>query len=192
MAAAYSVFANGGYRTRPYLIRKVLDARGNELHTAKPELAGESAERVLDARNAFIMTSLLQEVVVAGTATRAMALGRRDLAGKTGTTNDHIDAWFAGFHPNLVGVAWIGFDNPTDLGAEETGGRAALPIWVAYMASALKGMPQKELAPPSGVIAVTLDGDRREWMYEESASRITELRDAAESKPPEEVRNQIF
>jgi penicillin-binding protein 1A len=194
MASAYAVFANGGYRVKPYLVRKVLDNRGNVLHEAKPDVAGDNAERAIDARNAFLMNSIMKDVVTAGTATRAMTLGRRDLAGKTGTTNDHFDAWFAGFQPNLVGVAWIGFDNPADLGNDETGGKAALPIWVSYMAKALKEVPQAEVKVPPGIVSVALDGDggKTEFMYEESASRINELRDPGDAKPPEEVRNQIF
>jgi penicillin-binding protein 1A len=195
MASAYAVFANGGYRVKPYLVRKVLDNKGNVLHDAKPTVAGANAERAIDERNAFLMYSIMKDVVTAGTATRAMALGRRDLAGKTGTTNDHFDAWFAGFQPNLVGVAWIGFDNPADLGNDETGGKAALPIWVNYMAKALKDAPQLEPKVPPGIIVVGLEGEpsgKKEYMYEESASRINELRDPGNAKPPEEVRNQIF
>ena len=114
MVAAYSVFANGGYRVTPYFIERIEDARGNVLMAAKPAAAGEGAERVIDARNAFIMTSIMRDVVRVGTAARAMKLGRSDLAGKTGTTNEFVDAWFCGFNPELVAVAWIGFDNPAD------------------------------------------------------------------------------
>jgi penicillin-binding protein 1A len=195
MASAYAVFANGGYRIKPYLVRRVTDNKGNLLHEAKPEVAGNNAERAIDARNAFLMNSIMRDVVTSGTATRALTLGRKDLAGKTGTTNDHFDAWFAGFQPGLVGVAWIGFDNPSDLGNDETGGKAALPIWVNYMAKALKDAPQVEPKVPSGIITVSLDGTeggKKEYMYEEAASRINELRDPGADKPPEEVRNQIF
>jgi penicillin-binding protein 1A len=116
MAGAYSVFANGGYRVKPWFISRIEDNRGEVLYASKPEVAGQDAERVLDERNAFIMTSLMRDVVRYGTAARAMSLGRQDLAGKTGTTNDHVDAWFAGFQGQLVAVAWIGYDAPTNLG----------------------------------------------------------------------------
>jgi penicillin-binding protein 1A len=205
MAAAYAVFANGGYRVKPWFISRVEDNRGETLYTAKPETAGVDAERVLDERNAFLMTTLMRDVVRYGTAAKAMSLGRQDLAGKTGTTNDHIDAWFAGFMGKLVAVAWIGFDTPANLGNNETGGQAALPIWMAYAAKALKGVPETELTPPSGVVAVNINpatglrepgGSSRtlEYFYQESQPPIGEdaafARDAARS--PEEVRNQIF
>ncbi|MDZ7656587.1 MAG: penicillin-binding protein 1A [Sulfurimicrobium sp.] len=151
MVAGYSVFANGGYRIQPYFIDRIVDARGTVLAQSKPLRAGESAERVIDARNAFVMTSLMQDVVRQGTATKAMQLGRHDLAGKTGTTNDQIDAWFCGFNSKLVAVAWIGFDRPRSLGSNETGGHAALPIWVSYMGKALKGTPDSDYPVPEGV-----------------------------------------
>jgi penicillin-binding protein 1A len=163
MASAYSIFANGGYRIKPYFIQRVLDQRGNIVMEARPELAEFDAERVIDPRNAFIMTTLMRDVVRAGTATAAMKLGRNDLAGKTGTTNDHIDAWFCGFNSNLVGVSWIGFDNPTPMGANETGGQAALPMWVGYAAKALKGISETPLVQPQGVVQYTVstfDGAR--------------------------------
>ncbi len=151
MVAGYSVFANGGYRIQPYFIDRIVDARGTILAQSKPARAGESAERVIDARNAFVMTSLMQDVVRQGTATKAMQLGRHDLAGKTGTTNDQIDAWFCGFNSKLVAVAWIGFDRPRSLGSNETGGHAALPIWVSYMGKALKNTPESDYPVPEGV-----------------------------------------
>ncbi|HYC35746.1 MAG TPA: penicillin-binding protein 1A [Usitatibacter sp.] len=205
MAAAYAVFANGGYRVKPWFISRVEDNRGAALYAAKPETAGVDAERVLDERNAFLMTALMRDVVRYGTAARAMSLGRNDLAGKTGTTNDHIDAWFAGFNGGLAAVAWIGFDTPANLGTNETGGQAALPIWMAYAARVLKGVPETELAPPSGVVAVNINpmtglrepsGMSRtiEYFYQESQPPVGEdsvmTRDA--SRPPPDVRNQIF
>ncbi len=159
MAAAYAVFANGGYRVTPYLISRVTDAKGNILSEAKPVTAGDGAERAIDPRNAFVMTTMLRDVVTQGTATRAMTLGRKDLAGKTGTTNENVDAWFCGFNASIVGVSWIGFDQPRSLGANETGGVAALPIWIAFMQKALKGVPEKPLTPPEGVIAVKVNPD---------------------------------
>ncbi|MEN6628140.1 MAG: penicillin-binding protein 1A, partial [Sulfuricella sp.] len=140
MAAAYSVFATGGYRPQPYLIDRIVDARGTLLARAKPKRAGEDAERVIDERNAFIMTTIMRDVVRFGTGARAMQLKRQDLAGKTGTTNDQVDAWFTGFNAKLVAIAWIGFDQPRSLGGAETGAQAALPIWMSYMGKALNGV----------------------------------------------------
>jgi penicillin-binding protein 1A len=159
MLGAYSIFANGGYRVAPYYVRRVEDAKGNVIFEAKPKAAGAEAERVIDERNAYIMTSLMREVVRAGTAARAMKLGRNDLAGKTGTTNEFVDAWFCGFNQSVVGIAWIGFDQPQTLGRNETGGSAALPIWMGYMATALKGVPEAALEPPAGVVAVKVNPD---------------------------------
>ena len=145
MVAAYAVFANGGYKVTPYLIDRVVDSRGNVLSKAEPAIAGDTAERVIDPRNAFIMTTMMRDVVRGGTAARAMQLGRQDLAGKTGTTNESVDAWFCGFNATEVAVAWIGFDQPRTLGPQETGAVAALPIWMAYMAKSLKGVPEVPL-----------------------------------------------
>ncbi|HEY5675239.1 MAG TPA: penicillin-binding protein 1A, partial [Myxococcales bacterium] len=145
MAAAYSVFANGGYRVKPWFIARIEDNRGQSLFVAKPEAAKVDAERVLDERNAFLMTTLMRDVVRYGTAAKAMSLGRNDLAGKTGTTNDHVDAWFCGFMDRLVAVTWIGYDTPANLGPNETGGVSALPIWMSYAGKVLKGVPEGEL-----------------------------------------------
>ncbi|AOY97899.1 penicillin-binding protein [Cupriavidus sp. USMAHM13] len=166
MAAAYSVFANGGYRVNPFLIQKVVDARGNVLSETRPARAGQDAVRVLDARTAFIADSMLRDVVRMGTANLAkQRLGRNDLAGKTGTTNDAVDAWFAGYTPGLVAIAWMGYDQPKSLGVRETGGGLALPIWVGYMSHALKGVPEiPERQPPEGVVMA--GGD---WTFEENA-----------------------
>lgn len=157
MATAYAVFANGGYRVKPNLIAKIVDQNGNVLVENKFTPAGQGAPRVIDSRNAFIMNSMMQDVVRRGTATRALQLGRNDLAGKTGTTNDHFDAWFAGYNPKQVAIAWIGYDKPRPLGGSETGGAAALPIWMKYMATALRGMPDVEPLVPDGVLALRID-----------------------------------
>src|SRR5690606_35113226 len=133
LAGAYAVFANGGYRVTPYLITKVTNNQGQLLMQAKPVLAGDESARAIDARTAFITDSLLRNNVATGTARRAASLKRKDVAGKTGTTNDSIDAWFAGYANDLVGVAWMGFDQPKSLGDRETGGGVALPIWLSYM-----------------------------------------------------------
>jgi penicillin-binding protein 1A len=152
MAGAYAVFANGGYRINPYIISKITDADGNVLSQAQPDKAGNEANRVIDPRNAFLMDSMLKDVVRSGTASKALVLKRPDIAGKTGTTNDSIDAWFAGYNSKIVGIAWIGFDQPKNLGARETGGGLALPIWIGYMQKALKGVPVEERAVPDGLI----------------------------------------
>ena len=157
MARAYAVFANGGYLVDPYLVERIVDDRGNLLAQAQPARAGDESLRVIDIRNAFIMNSMLQDVVRYGTGARASALGRSDLAGKTGTTNDYVDAWFCGYQPTLVSVAWIGFDQPKKLGRGETGARAALPIWMGYMGAALKGVPEMVAEPPEGVVTVNID-----------------------------------
>ncbi len=162
MASAYAVFANGGYLMAPHLIERLTDSKGRVLQQAVRPALDESL-RTLDARNAFVMTNLLQEVTRSGTAARAQgALKRADIYGKTGTTNDSMDAWFAGWHPNVVAVVWIGYDNPKKLGDRETGGGLALPVWIEYMAQALKGAPVKEATAPEGVLNV--GGD---WVYEE-------------------------
>ena len=158
MATGYAVFANGGYRITPHLINKITDNHGNILQESHYPQAGKDAPRVIDARNAFLMTSIMQDVVAKGTATKAKSLGRQDLAGKTGTTNNQIDAWFAGFNPKQVAIVWIGFDQPRTLGRDETGGKAALPIWIRYMATALNGVPDVPYSVPDGVMKVKIDG----------------------------------
>jgi penicillin-binding protein 1A len=157
VASAYAVFANGGYKVTPYYIDRVLDAQGHVISQNHPKAAGADAPQVISARNAFVMTSLLHEVVKNGTGASANSLGRHDLMGKTGTTNDHVDAWFAGFQPSLVAVSWVGFDDPTPMGGRETGAVAALPIWINYMATALKAIPEANSTPPAGVVTRTID-----------------------------------
>jgi penicillin-binding protein 1A len=156
MIGAYSVFANGGFKINPYLIARITDASGQELARAQPVHAGDEANRVIDARNAFIMDSLLKGVARFGTGARAtQVLKRSDLGGKTGTTNDSHDAWFAGYaNEGEVAIAWIGFDQPRSLGDRENGGGLSLPIWITYMQTALKGVPEKERAVPQGIINV--------------------------------------
>jgi penicillin-binding protein 1A len=205
-ATAYAVFANGGYRVAPYIIERVEDARGNVLMAAKPAVAGSGAERVIDARNAFIMTSIMRDVVRMGTASRAMKLGRGDLAGKTGTTNEFVDAWFCGYNAELVAVAWIGFDTPQTLGRNETGAQAALPIWMGYMGAVLKGVPEQPLTPPNGVVAMRVNPDTglrmadaqggvvdyfyNEFLPPEQETLIGGV--TGGDRPREEVRNQLF
>ena len=156
MVGAYSVFANGGFKVNPYFVDRITDSGGHDLAHVDKLVAGDQANRVIDARNAFVMDSLLRTVARSGTAAKITAvLKRNDLAGKTGTTNDSHDAWFAGYsNDNLVGVAWIGFDQPKSLGDRETGGGLALPIWLGYMQKALKGVAEKERVMPAGVVNV--------------------------------------
>ena len=157
MAAAYGVFANGGFGVNPYLIDKVYDKDGHLLMQSSPQKVGHNAPRVIDSRNAWLMTNMMQDVVRSGTAARAGQLGRGDIAGKTGTTNGALDTWFAGFSPDLVAIAWMGYDQPRSLGRGETGAQSALPIWMSFMGSALKGTPQKGWAMPAGIITETID-----------------------------------
>jgi penicillin-binding protein 1A len=157
MANGYAVFANGGYRITPHIISKITDSDGKVIEEMHYPRAGVDAPRVIDARNAFLMTSIMQDVVSSGTATRAKVLGRQDLAGKTGTTNELFDAWFAGFNPKQVAVVWMGYDQPRTLGKQETGGKAALPIWIRYMQTALQGMPDVPYSVPDGVMTVKID-----------------------------------
>lgn len=172
--AGYAIFANGGYRIQPYIVKQILDDKGNVLAEAQPLMAGDESLRVIDPRNAYLMDSMLQDVVRRGTATRALALKRGDLAGKTGTTNDFVDAWFCGYQPSVVAVAWIGFDQPKKLGNGETGGFAALPIWIGYMEKALQNVPESFMPKPDGLVTVTVPaagegaGEGSELIYKES------------------------
>ncbi|MEA3086026.1 MAG: penicillin-binding protein [Paraburkholderia sp.] len=154
MAGAFSVFANGGYRVNPYLIAEVTDQRGIVVAHAQPLVAAQSAPHAIEPRNAYVMNSLLQSVAQRGTGAKTNVLKRTDLGGKTGTTNDSRDAWFAGYQHTLTAIAWIGYDNPRSLGDKETGGGLALPVWVEYMARALKGVPEYKMPMPDGVTEV--------------------------------------
>jgi penicillin-binding protein 1A len=154
MASAYAVFANGGYRVTPYFIDRIVDENGGLVSRSEPVRAGENAPRVMDERYAFLTDSLLQGVVNQGTAKRALSLGRTDLAGKTGTTNDAQDAWFAGYHPKMVALTWVGYDQPRSLGERETGGGLALPIWMGFMSEALKRLPAAPRVPPKGILRI--------------------------------------
>jgi penicillin-binding protein 1A len=194
MAGAYAVFANGGYKVSPYLISRITDADGNVLSEAKPDRAGEQGNRVIDERNAYLMDSMLKDIVKYGTATKALVLKRPDIGGKTGTTNDSFDAWFAGYGPKLVGVAWIGFDQPRNLGNKETGGGLALPIWISYMQKALKDAPVYERPIPEGILQV--NGD---FYYAENPPGagmgmldVGDRPQSEEHKTKDEVKNELF
>jgi penicillin-binding protein 1A len=197
MATGYSVFANGGYRINPWVISKVSEQRGKVLVESAPPALDEAA-RAIEPRNAFMMSSLLQEVTRSGTAAKAQAtLKRPDLYGKTGTTNDSMDAWFAGYQPTLAAVTWIGYDTPRKLGARETGGGLSLPVWISFMQTALKDVPVSEMGAPEGV--VQLGG---EWYYDEfargagiSSLGLTDAPAAAPSTivlPPAEEKKRIL
>ena len=191
MALAYSVFANGGFRVNPLLISKITDSKGRVLNESSPAELNESM-RTIDARNAFVMDSLLQSVALRGTAAPARkALNRPDIYGKTGTTNDSIDTWFAGFQPTVVGIVWIGYDTPRKLGDNETGGGLSLPIWVDYMRHALNGVPVQQYAVPEGVI-----NTNDEWYYDEyshgAGVASVGLEDKSPTAPDEEERKGIL
>ena len=187
--AAYSIFANGGYRIEPYIVRQILDDKGNVLAATQPVLAGDERLRAIDARNAWLMDSMMHDVVRRGTATRAAAvLKRGDLAGKTGTTNDYIDAWFCGYQPTVVGIAWIGFDQPKRMGNGETGGAAALPIWIGFMEYALKGVPESWLPAPDGLVPIVANDPSgkttREFIYREHLPPVPDdEKDEARQEP---------
>ncbi len=152
MATAYAVFANGGSLVQPYLIKRIVDAHGAEVYVHKPEIAGQNAPRVISAANAFLTTQMMQAVIQQGTGGAARSLGRIDLAGKTGTSQNFHDAWFDGFSPDLVAITWMGYNNQRNLYRGEQGAKAALPIWMDYMRVALQGKPDVPWPVPSGVI----------------------------------------
>ena len=178
-----------------HLVAKITDSTGKVLMEARPVQAGDEANRVLDARNAFLMDNLLKDVARYGTAARAgSTLKRPDIAGKTGTTNDSHDAWFAGYGGDLVAVSWMGFDQPRPLGERETGGGLALPIWISYMGKSLKGVPEATREVPNGV--VSLGGEY--YFVEHQPGHGVATVGLEDVLPPEEavkresVREQIF
>ena len=191
MVTAYSVFANGGYLVPPMLIARVTDSKGKLLQQTQPPKLNENL-RTLPARNAFVMGSLLQEITRSGTAARAQGTLRRpDLYGKTGTTNDSMDAWFAGFQPTMAAVVWIGYDNPKKLGDRETGGGLSLPVWIEFMQHALKGVPVQELSAPAGVLR-----EGPYWLFDDFAAGAgissLGLEDTVPQAPSTEERNSIL
>ena len=197
MATGYAVFANGGYRVQPHLITRIADHKDRVLVDSPAPTQPEEAQRAIPARNAFVMTSLLQEVTRSGTAARAQATLRRpDVYGKTGTTNDSMDAWFAGYQPQLAAVVWIGYDTPRKLGDRETGGGLSLPVWINFMETALRNIPVSEPPVPEGLVNV--GGD---WVFDEFAKGggISSLGTGADSSPsrpaslpPGEEKNRIL
>lgn len=185
MVTAYSVFANGGYRVQPYVVKEIRDEKGNVLALPAPVQAGEESAKVIDPRNAFLMDAMLRDVTIYGTAAKAsVALKRQDLAGKTGTTNEYVDAWFCGYQMTVTGCAWIGFDQPRKLGDKETGGVAALPIWIGYMNRALKDVPVSLPEAPEGLVSYG-SGREKTYMYSENASKEASGEDQADTPLPQ-------
>ena len=196
MATGYSVFANGGYRVSPHLINRITDYKDRLLVDSPPPELNDASQRVIPQRNAFVMTSLLQEVTRSGTAARAQAtLKRSDIYGKTGTTNDAMDAWFAGYHSQIAAVVWIGYDTPRKLGDRETGGGLSLPVWIKYMETALLNQPITSPAPAEGLVQ-----SGGEWFYSEfsgnsgisSLSSNNDTNVQKDAIPPEEERKRIL
>ena len=190
LVAGYAVFANGGYRVRPYIVSQIQDDRKQVLAQAAPTTAGDERLRAIDPRNAFLMDSMLRDVTIYGTGARASAtLKRRDLAGKTGTTNDHVDAWFCGYQQTVVGCSWIGYDQPKNLGKGETGGSAALPAWIGYMGKVLRDVPESFLPTPDCIVSVAVPdrgkGPALELFYKENApAEVESVAPADESLAP--------
>ena len=220
MAQAYAVFANDGFQVKPYYIAKIEDGRGEVRFEAEPKVACAStsncpalqatggaqdasrlAERVIDADNAWLVGDMMRDVIKRGTGRRATALGRNDLSGKTGTTNDQIDAWFVGFNADLVGISWVGFDKLTPMGNSETGGHAALPMWIDFMRVALDGTPEAIPPRPADLVTVSIDpktGQRAlngdgiaESFRPDNVPSLEEARRSGENAPSNEVE-QLF
>ncbi len=168
MTTGYAVFANGGYRVDPYFIERIENSKGEIIFQAQPAFACMDcifaepptlplAPPVISPPIIYEMNSIMADVITQGTARKATSLGRSDLRGKTGTTNDQYDAWFAGFNTSLAATAWVGFDQPKALGSRETGGAAALPIWMYFMQAALQGLPELVMPEPEGMVTVKID-----------------------------------
>ncbi len=201
MAAGYAVFANGGFRISPYFIKQIEDDEGNILERMQPAIASKGAKQIIDPRNAFIMTSMMQDVINQGTAARARQLGRTDLAGKTGTTSNSLDAWFCGFQKDLVTVTWIGFDDPKSLGSNETGGRVALPIWMDYMGKVLKNVPMAKYTPPKGIVTSRINPDTglreqegrlTEYFFHEQLPPFADIYVDNANRVTEDLKDQLF
>lgn len=183
MVTAYSVFANGGYKINPFVVREIRGEGNQVLALSAQTEAGDENIRAIDPRNAFLMDMMLRDVTIYGTAAKASAiLKRHDLAGKTGTTNEYVDAWFCGYQASVAGCAWIGFDQPKKLGDKETGGAAALPIWIGYMARALKDVPIQLPQAPEGLVAMG-EGRDRGYIYSENVKERPAEEAAQEAVP---------
>jgi penicillin-binding protein 1A len=188
MVTGYAVFANGGYKINPFIVREIRGEGNQVLALSAQTVAGDESIRAIDPRNAFMMDMMLRDVTIYGTAAKASAiLKRHDLAGKTGTTNEYVDAWFCGYQITVAGCAWIGFDQPKKLGDKETGGAAALPIWIGYMNRALKDVPVQVPQAPEGLVAVG-EGRERSYIYTENVKETPaegEGQDAAPLPKPD-------
>lgn len=177
MVTGYAIFANGGYRVTPYIVREIRDERNQVIARATPLQAGDESIRAIDVRNAYLSDMMMRDVTISGTAARASnQLKRRDLAGKTGTTNEYVDAWFCGYQITVAGCAWVGFDQPRKLGNRETGGVAALPIWIDYMRTALRNVPEQVPGMPAGLSAFqdTASGGEGSLVYSENIPMLME------------------
>ncbi len=184
MVTAYSVFANGGYRIKPFVVREIRNEANEVIAQSAQVPAGEDSIRVIDPRNAFMMDSMLRDVTIYGTAAKAsVALKRQDLAGKTGTTNEYVDAWFCGYQITVSACAWVGFDQPKKLGDKETGGAAALPIWIGYMGRALKDVPVQTPTMPEGITTFG-SGRERSYIYTENAAKEPPPEEGSAETPP--------
>ncbi|VAW49950.1 Multimodular transpeptidase-transglycosylase [hydrothermal vent metagenome] len=185
LVTAYATFANTGYKIEPYLIKEVRDYNGDTIYQAEPQIAcrdtqcikgdEQNAPRIIDPLNAYITTSILQDVIRIGSGKKAKALKRLDIAGKTGTTNDQKDAWFSGYNPNIATTVWAGFDQPKTLGRSEVGGRAALPIWMSYMKEALKNEPNKAIQVPQGLVNISIDPETGEAVPPNTEGSVFEM-----------------
>ncbi|WP_415753686.1 penicillin-binding protein 1A [Pseudomonas leptonychotis] len=210
IAEGWSVFASGGYKTEPYLIERIEDRTGKQLFNANPAQTPTAitqraeqnsplqlsvgdqplppepvqAEQIIDGRTAYIMTSMLQDVIKRGTGRRAMTLGRDDLAGKTGTTNESKDSWFSGYNADYITTVWAGFDQPESLGRNEYGGTVALPIWMSYMAAALKDKPSHVLPEPEGILTLRIDPHSGRAASPDTPAAYFELFKSEDSPPP--------
>ena len=220
MAEAFAVFANGGYRIQSHLIQRIEDTKHNVLEQANPIVvcpgcpatqstdpakpAARQAEQVNTPQNSFLMTSILRDTISYGTAQAANVLNRKDLAGKTGTTNDHRDAWFNGYNSDLVAISWVGFDQNQPLGKGETGGRAALPMWIDYMRVVLEGVPEKPLLPPTGIVTTHINRETGkpttasdpnallEYFMEGTIESSADVLEGGTAPAPEGVREGLF
>lgn len=195
MAEGYVVLSNGGYHIKPYFIQKITDNQSQSVFEAsplivctdtepnsskfsqenEPELTNKCAEQVITPQNHYLMNSMMRDVVQFGTATKAKALGRKDIAGKTGTTNDQRDAWFNGFNRRIVTITWVGFDDFKALGRGEVGGRTAIPAWIDFMRVALENQPEELPAMPPGMVTVRIDADTGKPVGANSKNAIFEI-----------------
>jgi len=225
MARAYAVLANGGYLIEPWFINRI-ERNGELLFEARPLVAGDCvqnteeedseqeclpAPRTLDPENRYIMYSMMQDVITQGTGWRAKKLGRKDLAGKTGTTNQQRDAWFNGYNQHIVTIAWVGFDDNRELGKGEVGGKVALPAWIEFMKVALEDIPDDPPDMPDSLVTVRIDkntglrvsGRRKNTMFEvfrpgneppmmeeEPANDLFEVRENAGKEAGKEVSTE--